>query len=345
MNYAIGLDLGGTNIKALAVTSAGRVLAQTLVPTGDNGKRGWHKNVGRARDALVEKLKQPPTWIGLAAPGLAARDQASVAFMPGRLPGLEGLDWQKFLKVSHPVPVLNDAHAALLGEVWRGAARGSQNAILLTLGTGVGGAALVDGRLLRGQIGRAGHLGHISLDPAGALDIARTPGSLEDAIGDCTVNVRSAGRFSSTKQLVAASNKGDAEAQQVWRKSVQALAAGVASLINVLDPEIVVIGGGIAGAKAALFRPLEKYLNDFEWRPGGHKARVVPSKLGDRAGAFGAAWNAMRFLSPAEVERAGVRGNARFAQVGGSCSGAEQTPHPDPLPFRRGEGISLTKLS
>ena len=295
MNYAIGLDIGGTNIKALAVTPGGRVLVQTVVPTGDTGKRGWHLNVGRAKDALERTVMQPPAWIGLAAPGLAAADQSSVASMPGRLPGLEGLVWQIFLKVSHPVPVLNDAHAALLGEVWRGAARQSQNAILLTLGTGVGGAALVDGRLLRGHLRRAGHLGHISLDPAGAPDIARTPGSLEDAIGDCTVNARSGGRFSSTEKLVAASDAGDADAQRVWRKSVQALAAGIASLINVLDPEVVVIGGGIARARESLFRPLKKFLNDFEWRPGGKKVRVVPAKLGDRAGAFGTAWNAIHF--------------------------------------------------
>lgn len=295
MNYAIGLDIGGTNIKALAVTPGGRVLAQTVVPTGDTGGRGWQLNVRRAKDEVQRIVKQPPSWIGLAAPGLAAANQSSIAFMPGRLPGLEGLVWQKFLKVSHPVPVLNDAHAALLGEVWRGAARQAQNAILLTLGTGVGGAALVDGGLLRGHIGRAGHLGHISLDPAGAPDIARTPGSLEDAIGDCTVRTRSSGRFASTAKLVAASNAGDPDAQKVWRASVQALAAGLASLINVLDPEVVVIGGGIAQAGDALFRPVKKYLNEFEWQPGGKKVRVVPAKLGDRAGAFGAAWNAIHF--------------------------------------------------
>ena len=295
MNYAIGLDIGGTNIKAMALTSGGRVLAHTVVPTGDTGQRSWRLNVCRAKDELEHALKQPPSWIGLAAPGLAAANQSSIAFMPGRLPGLEGLIWQKFLKVSQPVPVLNDAHAALLGEAWRGAARRAQNVILLTLGTGVGGAALVDGRLLRGHLGRAGHFGHISLDPTGTPDVARTPGSLENAIGDCTVEARSGGRFDSTERLVAANNAGDTAAQQVWRKSVQALAAGVASLINVLDPEVVVIGGGIAQAGEALFRPLKKYLNDFEWRPGGKQARVVPAKLGDRAGAFGAAWHAIHF--------------------------------------------------
>jgi len=106
MNYAIGLDIGGTNIKALAVTPGGRVLAQTIVPTTDTGKRGWEQNVRRAKDTLLQIVMQPPTWIGLAAPGLASANGSSIAVMPGRLPGLEGLVWQKFFKVSHPVPVL-----------------------------------------------------------------------------------------------------------------------------------------------------------------------------------------------------------------------------------------------
>jgi glucokinase len=295
MNYAIGLDIGGTNIKALAVTPGGRVLAKTVVSTGDTGKRGWQLNVSRAKDELQRVLKQPPAWIGLAAPGLAASHQAAISFMPGRLPGLEGLVWKKFFKAVRLVPVLNDAHAALLGEVWRGAARHSQNAILLTLGTGVGGAAMVDGRLLRGHLGRAGHFGHISINFDGEPDIVRTPGSLEDAIGNCTVKARSDGRFNSTRALVVAANAGDADARRIWLQSVRALATGIVSLINALDPEVVVIGGGIAQANAALFRPLNKFLDAIEWRPVGKKVRIVPAKLGDRAGAFGAAWNAIQF--------------------------------------------------
>jgi glucokinase len=182
-----------------------------------------------------------------------------------------------------------------MGEVWRGAARGARNAILLTLGTGVGGAALVDGHLLRGHISRAGHFGHVSLDPAGRPDIAGTPGSLEDAIGECTVKARTKGRFDSTKDLVAASKRNDRFARRVWLDSVQSLAAAVASLINVLDPEVVVIGGGISKAGPALFRPLKQFLDRFEWRPGGARARVVPAKRGHLAGAFGAAWNSIHF--------------------------------------------------
>jgi glucokinase len=294
MKHAIGIDLGATNVKALAITPAGRALAEALVPTGDDGQPGWEKNVRRAVEQLRRATGAAPDCIGLAAPGLPSRDQRAIAFMPGRLPGLEGLVWQEFLEFSNPVPVLNDAHAALLGEVWRGAARGAQNAFLLTLGTGVGGAALVDGRLLRGRIGRAGHLGHVSLDPSGAPDVANTPGSLENAIGDCTVAARSGGRFDSTKALVAAAKRGDVAAKAVWNESVTALAAGVASLVNVLDPEVVVIGGGIARAGGMLFRPLARRMAQFEWRPGGTRARIVPAKLADRAGAFGAAWNALQ---------------------------------------------------
>jgi glucokinase len=152
----------------------------------------------------------------------------------------------------------------------------------------------VDGALLRGHIGRAGHFGHLSLNPEGPPDITGAPGSLEDAIGDSTVSARSGGRFSSTRDLVAAVRKNDGGAREVWLASVRALAAGIASLINALDPEIVILGGGITQAGPTLFRPLDKFLDKFEWRPGGSRARIVRAKLGDRAGAFGAAWKAIQ---------------------------------------------------
>jgi glucokinase len=212
--------------------------------------------------------------------------------MPGRLHGLEGLDWTKFLGAANPVPVLNDGHAALLGEAWVGAAKGLDNVIMLTLGTGVGGAAIVDGHLLRGNLGRAGHLGHICLDTGGPPDVTNTPGSLEVAIGNCTIGERTHGRFQSTHELIAAHARGDNEATAVWLTSVQALACAIASFANILDPEAVILGGGIARAGRTLFEPLEKFLEPIEWRPGGARVRVLSARLGEFAGAFGAAGNA-----------------------------------------------------
>ena len=289
IEYSIGVDLGGTHIKFVAAKSNGEELARAHDTTDDDGDaaESWRQKIKSQIENWTQEFGAPQS-VGLSAPGLASRDERSISFMPGRLQGLENFDWTKQLGVS--VRVLNDAHAALLGEVWQGAARQKSDVFMLTLGTGVGGAILSGGKLLRGAIGRAGHLGHISLNSNGAKDIVNTPGSLEDAIGDCTVSQRSGGRFSSTRDLVEAHQKGDADATKIWFESVKNLAAAIAGLINVLDPQAVVLGGGIAQSGDALFHPLREYLSEWEWRPGGHTVEILPAQLGDFAGALGAAF-------------------------------------------------------
>ncbi|HVY69274.1 MAG TPA: ROK family protein [Verrucomicrobiae bacterium] len=288
-NYALGIDLGGTNIKGLAVTPGGEVLQQTRVETGDEGDERWQENVRRLVMEISVKRGEAPGWIGVAAPGLPARDRRSISVMPGRLRGLEGLVWGEYLHTNAPVPVSNDAHAALLGEGWQGAARGARNAVLVTLGTGVGGAVMCDGRLLRGHLGRAGHLGHMALDFEGPPDVVGTPGSLEVAIGECTVGQRSGGKFATTRDLVTAHLNGDRAATEVWLRSVKALGAALASFVNLFDPEVIVIGGGIAQSGPALFEPLEKHLRAFEWHTNGFRVPVVAAQLGEWSGAYGAA--------------------------------------------------------
>jgi glucokinase len=293
MRYAIGIDLGGTSIKAMAISADGKVLAKINRPFDADKKLEWAEKIGALVPEMQSEQGAPATAIGVSAPGLAARDARSIAFLPQRLQGLEGLAWSDYLRTPFPIPVLNDAHAALLGEAWLGAARGLQDVIMLTLGTGVGGAAMVDGRLLRGHIGRAGHLGHISLDPNGPLDCTGTPGALELAIGNCTIEQRSGGRFKTTHDLIAAHNAGDAAATQIWLTSVKALAAAICSFVNILDCEAAIIGGGIARAGDALFQPLREFLDPMEWRPGGHTVKLLPAQLGEFAGAVGAAHNAL----------------------------------------------------
>jgi glucokinase len=291
MDYAIGIDLGGSSVKAVVTTTNGGPTAHHNVAFDPARRMHFAETIRDLVGSIEGEHGAPPSSIGLSAPGLAAKDGRSIAFMPGRLEGLVGLVWSDFLERPFPVPVLNDAHAALLGEVWRGAARGCENVILLTLGTGVGGAAMVGGRLLRGRSGKAGHLGHLCLDPDGPPDICGTPGSLEMAMGNCTVRGRSGGRFETTHELIAAHLRGDAEAGRVWLKSVKALACAIGSLTNVLDPEVAVIGGGIARAGAALFEPLTRMVCEVEWATSPQGIRVVPAQLGEFAGAFGAAFH------------------------------------------------------
>ncbi len=293
MSYAIGVDLGATNIKVAVVSEDGRILGGSTFETVSDARGSWAEAIKQKIRELENERGKPAGWIGLAAPGLAARDELSIANMPERLQGLEGLNWTDFLQTSHPVPVLNDAHAALLGEAWKGAAVGYQYAVLLTLGTGVGGAILAEGRLFRGHTGRAGHLGHISLNPDGPPDIIGTPGSLEEMVGNSTLAARSRGRFTSTRSLVEAHLAGDAEATDIWLRSVYHLAAGITSIINALDPEVVILGGGIAQAGPALFDPLERFMDGIEWRPQGTRVPIIPAALGDLAGTLGAAYHAM----------------------------------------------------
>jgi glucokinase len=287
---AVGIDIGGTQIKAAAFSRAGDLLCQRTMPTEDfagNARPQFAENVRAMFARLCDEVGGVET-VGLSAPGLADAEGRTISCMPGRMAGLEGFDWSEWL--GRDVVVLNDAHAALLGEVWQGAARGLKHAILLTLGTGVGGAIWSDGRLVRGRMGRAGHFGHISLNPYGEQTIARTPGGLENWIGNHNIVERSDGRFSTTHELVAAFREGDPFAAEVWLKSIRALACGIASLINVLDPEAVIIGGGIAKAGPSLFIPLDVELDRIEWRPGGAKTPVRAALLGEWAGAYGAAW-------------------------------------------------------
>lgn len=284
-----GIDIGGTQIKAAAFDDEGRVVAQVLASGEALCGNGWRESVRAALSDLEKECGRPLERAGIAAPGLPSRDGRSIRDMPGRLAGLVGLNWTEFLSRRIPVPVLNDAQAALLGEVWCGAAKGAQDCVMLTLGTGVGGAAMSGGRLLTGHLGRAGHLGHISLDPEGRPDIVHTPGSLEDAIGNHNIGARSGGRFTMTRDLLAAVAAGDAEAAGVWLRSVRALAAGIVGLVNVLDPEVVILGGGIMAAGDALTVPLLARMEEIEWRPDGVAVRLVAAALGEMAGACGAA--------------------------------------------------------
>jgi glucokinase len=211
--------------------------------------------------------------------------------MPGRLQGLENFDWTNFLQ--QPTWVLNDAVAAIVAEAKFGAAKNKKNVVMLTLGTGVGGAILIDGKPYQGAFNKAGHIGHMVIDDEGDCDVTGMPGSLEECIGNVTLEKRSRGKFISTKEMLKAYRDGDAFAKEVWLRSVRQLAIGLASVTNILSPETIVLGGGITECGKDLFDPLENYMKTYEWRAGGNGVEVVKATYGDMAGAIGVACFAM----------------------------------------------------
>lgn len=286
---AVGIDLGATRIKGVLVDlTTGGVIHQTIADTCDGNPEHWKQQVTDMVDRLAGLSDTPIKGTGLAAPGIVSAGCRAIASMPGRMVGLEGVEWHALL--GRPVKVLNDAHAALVAEAYYGSAKGYKNALMLTLGTGVGGGLWLDGRLYRGHINRAGHMGHISIQAdSPLLGITQTPGSLENAIGDATVAARTYNQYSTTKEMVTAFREGEPIATLAWLSSLRQLAAGIASLVNTFSPEVVVLAGGIVNANDALFVPLEAFMEQFEWRPFGEAVPIRKAHFEDWSGAIGAA--------------------------------------------------------
>lgn len=271
-------------MKAVLITQQGEVLAKEIVAIRNSDWRGAvHEAFTK-----IKMVNVPLSCIGLAAPGLPDDQNRQIDHMPGRLDGLEGFYWSDFLKSE--VHVLNDAHAALLAEVNFGIAKGLKNVVMLTLGTGVGGAILINGQLYQGVNQRAGSIGDMSLNSeSDEIGFLQVPGSLEDAIGNESVPRRSNHRFQTTRELVEAYAHGDEFATEIWLRSVKKLAVAMCSLINILAPQQIILGGGLAQSNELLFKPLSEFMNQYEWRPDGNATPVVKAQFDDIAGAIGAA--------------------------------------------------------
>ncbi len=283
----IGIDLGGSRIKAVAIDKVGNIVYQQYLPTNDGDDTVWKSAVYSAVQDIKNKLHCSWHTIGISAPGLPNAENSAIAFMPGRLQGLENFIWSDYLKAK--TFVLNDAISAMMGEARFGAARDKKNVVMLTLGTGVGGAILIDGKPYQGSFNKAGHIGHMVVDSDGEPDIIGIPGSLEDVIGNCTIEKRTAGKYNSTHQLLEAYRAGDSFASEVWLTSVKKLAIALASLTNILSPEMIILGGGITEAGNHLFEPLRNFMSRYEWRTSGNQTEIVKAQYGDFSGAVGAA--------------------------------------------------------
>lgn len=282
----IGIDLGGTRVKGIVIDKSGNIVHQVVLPTHDGEDTLWKQVVKEAVRELASHEKEA-IHIGISAPGLPNEDHSAIAYMPGRLQGLEHFDWTNFL--GYDTAILNDGIAALLAEARYGIAKDKKHVIMLTLGTGVGGAIMIDGKPYFGHNKKAGHIGHMVINDAGDCDVTGMPGSIEECIGNCTIEKRSNGKYAHTRQLLDDYALGDEFASQVWLKSVQQLAIGLASLANILSPEVIVLGGGITEANEHLFVPLKAFMKQYEWKVSEAYTPIVKAQYGEMAGAIGAA--------------------------------------------------------
>lgn len=287
----IGVDVGGTKLLAGAVDREGVVVRRREVPTVLTSQ----DELLAALDGLVESvLEDDAAALGFGLPSMI--DQRSGTAVNSVNIPLAGVPFRDRMRERFGVPVgvENDANAATLAE-WRiGAARGADHVVMLTLGTGIGGGLVLDGRLYRGSIGSGAELGHMVLDydgpPCGQGCDGH--GHLEVLAAGPAADALARERFgpdSSARDLARRAEAGDDEAAAILALVGRRLGAGLASLVNVFNPELIVLGGGFAEVGEPLLRPAREVVEREALPPSRDLVRIVRAQLGPDAGLLGAA--------------------------------------------------------
>jgi len=193
----------------------------------------------------------------------------------------------------------NDANAALLGEAWLGAARGLQHVVMLPLGTGVGGAAMIDGVMLHGASGFAGEIGHTVVEPDGLPCVCGGYGCLEQYVsGTAIARLAQPHYGTATSETVAqAARRGEAEALAIFQRVGWYLGIACANMAQLLNPQCIVIGGGVGEACDLFCEPLRRVMGERTMFEIYQQVRVVPAACGPFAGSLGAAYHAMREMA------------------------------------------------
>ncbi|MDN5293590.1 MAG: glucokinase [Eubacteriales bacterium] len=303
--FVIGLDLGGTNIKGALLDMDGHTREKIRIST--LAEQGAEKVVDRMAGVVEDLIqwgnldKSQILGVGVGVPGQLDYRAGKVKFAPN-------LHWRDFplreelvRRLGVPVFLENDGNVAALGEKWAGAAREARNVLAITIGTGIGGGILVDGRIYRGSGGSAAEVGHMIMDENGPLCNCGRRGCLETLTAAPAIlrqarEAIAAGRKTSlaaqkeldAKDVFIAAERGDLVAREIIERVSHYLGLAIANLINVLNPDMVVIGGGVARAGDILINPIREKALAHSLEAAAEVVRIVPAHLGNDAGCIGA---------------------------------------------------------
>ncbi|MFP4465450.1 MAG: ROK family protein [Candidatus Goldiibacteriota bacterium] len=310
--YAVGVDLGGTNIVLVLITYKGKVVRTERMETeAAKGPDFIIDNMAEKINGIIRSAgikKQNVKRMGIGVPGPLDSKKGIVRLAPN-MPGWKDIKLKQKIekKTGIKTAVENDANCAVYGEKWTGAAKGAADVVGLTLGTGVGGGIILNNRLHRGNSGTAGEIGHTIIDINGKKCSCGASGCIE-AYASATAIAESAkekirekrqsmivqiakgdmNKITSKTVYEALLNK-DKVALEVWDDFIRHLSASLAGILNTLNPEVVVIAGGVINAGNRLFTPLRKETGKKAFAAPFSDAVIVPAKLGELAGAIGAA--------------------------------------------------------
>jgi glucokinase len=303
----LALDVGGTKLAAGVVDVSGRVQSFAVAPT--HAEQGPEQALDRlfelGRQAVAESgvdwAQIRAVGVGCGGPLDSAR---GVLIAPLHLPGWRDIPITELAERAYERPAIleNDATAAACGEHRYGAGRDTRNMVYLTISTGVGGGVVVDGRLYRGAGGNGGELGHVTVDWHGrrCRGCGRL-GCLEAYVSGTSIAERAREALASSNgtsalaampsaaDVASAARNGDPLALAVWDETVAALSCGLTSIVNLFEPELVVVGGGVSRTGEQLLGPVRERVRADTVRPPGHEVAIVGSELGERVGVVGAA--------------------------------------------------------
>lgn len=313
--FVVGVDLGGTKISAGAMSADGsrEIGTHTELTRAEQGADAVVARIAGMIHTVIEQTiaetgatRDEFLGVGIGSPGPLDRAKGIVIITPN-------LGWQNFPlrdRVSEatglPATLDNDANCATLGEWWVGAAKGGRNVIGLTIGTGIGGGLILNGELYHGSSDVAGEVGHTTIDSTGRRCRCGNYGCLEayasgPAIAERAREALAGGEGSllskmaggdlsriTAQHVYEASKEGDEVARAVVRETARFIGIGVANLLNIFNPDVVVLAGGVTQAGDDLFAPMRAEVQRRAFKPAVDACRIVPGMLGSSAGVIGA---------------------------------------------------------
>lgn len=308
--YRIGVDIGGTNVKIAIVDNKGHIAYSNSVPTG--AEMGYQYTISNIKSVIYTSLKETDITkeqiggIGMGLPGQIDSDNGIVRLLPNihgwvNVPLAQIMEQEFGLKTK----VDNDVRCATLGEYKYGAGKGYKNIICITVGTGIGSGIILNGQLIRGANMSAGEMGHMTLQDChgpicgcgntGCLEAYASGPSIVATAKKYTLGGKSS-KFSElaankpiTSQIVAeAAKMGDNVARTIFRETGYWLGIALANVVNLLNPEVIIIGGGVAQAGDLLINPVKEVINKRALQVATENLKVLPAELGESAGVVGA---------------------------------------------------------
>jgi len=308
----LGVDLGGTKILTAVVNSQGKMLSRdhSITPAQKGHKaviqsilESVHSALGRADVAISDLIV-----IGVGAPGLL-NPETGILFTSPNLPGWRDVPLRDIIqeKLGKKTFLINDANAAALGEFYFGAARGVRNFIYITLSTGIGGGIVIDGKIYSGAIGAAGEVGHMTIDDDGPICNCGNRGCWEMLASGTALAKEARHRIKEgvktsileyaegdvekvTAQVIqSAAEQGDSLAKELIARTGYYVGVGLANLVNIFNPELIVIGGGLSNIGDMLFEPAFKVAGERAYMEAFQAVRFASAELGRNSGVLGAA--------------------------------------------------------